>query len=69
MGHAKCRKCEGAGCPACLGMGIAVKTHVKAWGKLEHKISNLIPEKVNDLPVADQRKCRAYVMEQLTYDA
>jgi hypothetical protein len=48
-------------------MGINIAKYVKAWGLREHKIRNLKPQEVSDLSVLEQRKCKAYIMEQLTY--
>lgn len=59
-----CRKCEGCGCPACLGIGTNVTATVAAWGKLNGH-PGLRVEDVPNLPVKTQREVKRFVLNSL----
>lgn len=60
-----CQKCQGCGCPACLGTGSELaKGLVKQWGERnDHK--DIKPEQVRDLPVVEQRSAQDFVHKHL----
>jgi len=57
-----CNKCNGCGCPACLGFGWDCKKFVKDYGKRFLDIKNLTPEEVPSLPVTEQRKIHKWCL-------
>lgn len=59
----KCSVCEGHGCPACLGFGWDCRRFVEQWGQ-RFLSTKLTPEKVPDLSVENQRRVRAWCLEE-----
>ena len=61
----KCSKCQGYGCPACLGTGSGdAKRLVEEWGA-RNGHAGITPERVYDLPVTEQREVQGYVRRHL----
>ena len=64
----KCKKCEGNGCPACLGFGQDVREHVAEFGRI-YLVPKLTPERVRtELTVAKQREVKKYCEAMLDLD-
>lgn len=65
----KCEKCEGNGCPACLGFGIDIRKYVAEFGRI-YLVPRLTPERVEkELTVAKQRQLKEYCEAMLDLDA
>lgn len=62
----KCHKCNGYGCPACLGTGSGhARGLVREWGdRNDH--AGITPEEIPSLPVTQQREAQAFVQRHLS---
>lgn len=60
-----CSKCQGCGCPACLGTGSGyAKGLVKQWGE-RNGHEGTTPEEVRDLTVIEQRSAQNFLQIHL----
>ena len=58
-----CVRCDGCGCPACIGTGLDVRELVDEWGDLNGRTS-LKPESHPSLPVSEQYELRDFIRKR-----
>jgi len=64
----QCSKCQGCGCPACLGFGWDCRKHVAEFGRI-HGCAGLTPETVPTLTVEKQRAVKKHCLAMRDFDA